>query len=200
MGMKGVPFIYFRIATMDGATPLSFSNEVGMYFYGVNYSSDRVSNATDDAVNPVDSDTTTTTTEDTTTPDDGAGPASTTTTTSDSGSGSKMCFIATAAYGSPYQAPVTWLRKFRDQYLLTNAPGQWFVKTYYRMSPPLADVIAGHGWMRPIVRVLLLPLVAMSYVLVEAPPMVQVGVALSLALAFSWLVARMTRRRRVVCA
>jgi hypothetical protein len=31
------------------------------------------------------------------------------------------------------------LRKFRDRYLLTNAPGKAFVRFYYKHSPPIAD-------------------------------------------------------------
>jgi len=69
------------------------------------------------------------------------------------------CFIATAAYGS-YMEPDVWvLRDFRDRYLLTNRPGQAFVKWYYRTSPPVADVIAESGSLRLITRIALTPLV-----------------------------------------
>ncbi|MBJ6799389.1 MXAN_6640 family putative metalloprotease [Geomonas propionica] len=69
------------------------------------------------------------------------------------------CFIATAAYGSYLHPKVAELRAFRDQYLLTNAPGRLFVSAYYRLSPPIADVIARHEWMKSGVRGLLLPLI-----------------------------------------
>lgn len=72
-----------------------------------------------------------------------------------SGSG---CFIATAAYGDYDQTSVMLLRRFRDQVLLTNAPGEWFVDTYYRLSPPVAEVIAVHPVLRFFTRVALLPL------------------------------------------
>jgi hypothetical protein len=57
---------------------------------------------------------------------------------------------------------VRYLRAFRDQYLLTNKLGRWFVAQYYRFSPPLADWLrARDGW-RSVVRVALTPLVALS--------------------------------------
>jgi hypothetical protein len=34
------------------------------------------------------------------------------------------CFIATAAFGSKFTWPVSLLRHFRDQFLLTNGPEQ----------------------------------------------------------------------------
>ncbi|MDH5301234.1 MAG: hypothetical protein OEW58_07735 [Gammaproteobacteria bacterium] len=69
------------------------------------------------------------------------------------------CFIATAAYGSYFEPHVKVLRDFRDQWLLTNAPGRWFVEQYYHYSPPLADFIRDREYLRTIVRGLLTPLV-----------------------------------------
>ena len=77
-------------------------------------------------------------------------------------SGGGGCFIATAAYGSPMAGDVRYLRAFRDQYLLTNRPGRWFVAWYYRSSPPLADALRAHEHWRAIVRVALSPLVMLS--------------------------------------
>ncbi len=74
-------------------------------------------------------------------------------------SGSSSCFIATAAFGG-YRAPeVILLQKFRDRYLLTNAPGTYFVKFYYRVSPPIADFISHYESLRSATRLALKPLI-----------------------------------------
>lgn len=70
------------------------------------------------------------------------------------------CFIATAAFGSGRDPEVMALRRFRDRFLLTNAPGRAFTAWYYRLSPPIADYIRGRENLRAAVRVLLMPLVA----------------------------------------
>ena len=54
------------------------------------------------------------------------------------GTTSQDCFIATAAYGSADHNCVVDLRDFRDRVLATNRPGRLFIRTYYRISPPIA--------------------------------------------------------------
>lgn len=74
----------------------------------------------------------------------------------------QSCFIATAAYGSPFERHVELLRKFRDQYLLTNITGKEFVALYYHYSPPVADYILTHSYLKPIVRIGLMPAVGVA--------------------------------------
>jgi len=82
------------------------------------------------------------------------------------GNGGGGCFIATAAYGSPLAPELDTLRKFRDQYLLTNQLGQLFVAQYYQYSPPLADYIRERENLRKIIRVGLKPVVKMAELVV----------------------------------
>lgn len=106
---------------------------------------------------------------------------------SQGGGGGGGCFVATAAYGSYLHPKVALLRQFRDRHLLTNAPGRLFVSLYYRLSPPVADVIAENEWMRTGARSLLVPVV-----LTVEHPVAALGTMLLIS---GCLMAR--RRRRV---
>ncbi len=77
------------------------------------------------------------------------------------------CFIATAAFGTKFDPAVALLRKFRDKCLLTNTLGQEFVALYYRTSPPIAAFIAGNGFLRGAVRMLLVPFIVLAYLLLN---------------------------------
>lgn len=79
----------------------------------------------------------------------------------------QKCFIATAAWGSPMEPQVMLLRQFRNQFLLTNPLGTWFVHTYYRLSPPLAHWIARHETARTVARTMLWPLVWMADAMID---------------------------------
>jgi hypothetical protein len=83
------------------------------------------------------------------------------------GSSDAICFIATAAYGSPMEPHVKILRAFRDRILLVNAIGKGFVRLYYTYSPPIANFIANHDSLRTIVRVSLLPVVGVSWIVLK---------------------------------
>lgn len=89
-----------------------------------------------------------------------------------SGSG---CFIATAAYGSYEHDYLHILRNFRDDYMLTNAPGQAFVESYYKYSPPVAKWMENKEGVKAITRILLLPLIAAAW-LIQSPLLVQLGI------------------------
>jgi hypothetical protein len=107
----------------------------------------------------------------------------------------EVCFIATAAYGTPMAEEIQVLREFRDEYLLTNPLGQALVDIYYGVSPPVAEFITEHPSLKPIVRAGLLPAVAMSDVVVNTTPfekMVIVGLLVLVSVAVAvWA----TRRR-----
>ena len=70
--------------------------------------------------------------------------------------GSFGCFIATAAYGTPTAEQIDVLREFRDVVLLKSTVGSQFVALYYRLSPPVAEFIAGNEVLRTLVRELLI--------------------------------------------
>jgi hypothetical protein len=75
---------------------------------------------------------------------------------------------------------VQLLRAFRDRYLLTNVPGRAFVAWYYRHSPRWAQAIEPHAWAKALVRVALLPAIAVAGFALKAPATFQMTLALCL--------------------
>jgi hypothetical protein len=114
------------------------------------------------------------------------------------GNGDDDCFIATAAYGSPLAPQVQLLRELRDQYLLPFATGRAFVKLYYTLSPPLAELIAGSEILRTIVRAGLVPIIGWAALVLWSPslglgiPIVALGLGVWLARR-TWAVYRRAR-------
>ncbi|MFP6581410.1 MAG: CFI-box-CTERM domain-containing protein [Candidatus Hydrogenedentota bacterium] len=94
-----------------------------------------------------------------------------------SGSGS-VCFIATAAYGTPLAGEITVLREFRDARLLNNGVGTAFVDTYYRLSPPLAGIVSRYPAVANLVRTALAPLIAIISIGSSALVSISLGAAL----------------------
>jgi len=70
------------------------------------------------------------------------------------------CYIATAIYGS-YDAPeVLTLRQFRDNTLKKSKGGRLFIRTYYRLSPPIAEKLKNAKMLNRLVRKILDKLVS----------------------------------------
>lgn len=65
------------------------------------------------------------------------------------------CFIATAAFGTPYAVEVQTLRFFRDQTLRNSLMGRRFICLYYKYSPRVACLLDKQAWLKPTVRGLL---------------------------------------------
>ena len=76
------------------------------------------------------------------------------------------------------------LRTFRDTVLLAYVPGRAFVEWYYRISPPVAEIIARHSTISAAVRLLLLPVIGLAWLCLKIGTlatllfMVMFGVAL----------------------
>lgn len=65
------------------------------------------------------------------------------------------CFIATAAFESSHNHEVIFLRKYRDEKLLSNFTGQLFVLFYYTVSPFFAWILNKIPQLKPATRLLI---------------------------------------------
>ncbi|MFC1533098.1 beta strand repeat-containing protein [Thermodesulfobacteriota bacterium] len=117
----------------------------------------------------------------------GTAPSSSGSTTSSGG-----CFIATAAYGSPFERHVTVLREFRDFYLMPTKIGSAFVEVYYKYSPAIAEFIGSHDSLKVAVRLGLAPVVGISYVALHTTAVEKIGIMLLLMvfLVVGWVYTR----------
>jgi predicted RNA-binding Zn-ribbon protein involved in translation (DUF1610 family) len=69
------------------------------------------------------------------------------------------CFIATAAYGTPFALEIRTLRSFRDRFIARSSLGKKSILFYYRVSPFIANGIRPSLKLRRIVRTLLVPII-----------------------------------------
>ena len=69
------------------------------------------------------------------------------------------CFIATAAFGTPYDSKIDVLRNWRDYSLKSSLMGRLFIRNYYFFSPPIASIVAKSSILRGIVRLILSPII-----------------------------------------
>ena len=105
------------------------------------------------------------------------------------------CFIATAVYGSPLHPHVKILQEFRDKFLIPSKLGHKFVSLYYKYSPPIAEFITKHKALRIIVRLWLLPAVALGYLMVHLGP-IKTAIIFALTFIAPFLFFRIYRRKR----
>ncbi|MCK9230940.1 MAG: prepilin-type N-terminal cleavage/methylation domain-containing protein [Syntrophales bacterium] len=78
------------------------------------------------------------------------------------------CFVATAAYGNSFDPRVIILKQFRDRYLMTWPGGRSAVRLYYDKSPSLAELINDKPSRQVIARIMLAPVVGLSFLLLYA--------------------------------
>lgn len=86
---------------------------------------------------------------------------------------------------TPNKTKVTINNLLRDEVILTNAPGKASVDFYYKVSPPVAELISKSGLLKFIVRMLLTPFVGFASIFIHQEMM-----WLFAALIFAWVFMR----------
>ncbi|UCF31502.1 MAG: VCBS repeat-containing protein [bacterium] len=118
--------------------------------------------------------------------------------TSSTGGGSVGgCFIATAVFGGEDGPGVRTLRLFRDRFLLGSPFGGVLVRFYYRHSPPVADWLHGHGWAKNVLMMLLLPVIAVAWMILVAGPLMLPAMLILAGSVTWWLEVDRGRRARM---
>jgi len=75
------------------------------------------------------------------------------------------------------------LRAVRDEYLLSTPLGTLFVDTYYRVSPPIADVVAQSPMLAAVVRFVLVPIIVLTDLFMTHPLAFALVVAMTLMMS-----------------
>lgn len=65
---------------------------------------------------------------------------------------SSGCYIATACYGNEFAPEVLYLKAYRDKVLSKSKLGRLFIKTYYLLSPPIAEKLKNKEKLNSFVR------------------------------------------------
>jgi hypothetical protein len=105
------------------------------------------------------------------------------------------CFIATSAYLGEAAPEVLVLREFRDRHLKTHALGRAFVSAYYTVSPALARSLDAHPSLKPAIRAVLAPIVAVALFMLESTWLTKLAIVMLIsALVASGFMRRRARR------
>jgi len=106
-----------------------------------------------------------------------------------------FCFIATAAYGSYSHEDVQLLRTFRDRILMKSSLGRKIITTYYKVSPPLAKMVAESSVFSFVIKVVLYPIVLILGFMFNMSVLSQIGI-IALLLSGAFMLLYSMRRHR----